>query len=56
MESAWVRGLTVFAVGVLICSSENYEQDVKFNTGELSKEDILNIILKADLFTLNDPA
>lgn len=33
-----------------------FEQDVKFNTGELSKEDILNIILKADLFTLNDPA
>ena len=33
-----------------------FEQDVKFSTGELSKEDILNIILKADLFTLNDPA
>ena len=29
MESAWVRGLTVFAVGVLICSSEKYVQDVK---------------------------
>ena len=33
-----------------------FEQDVLFSTGELSKEDILNIILKADLFTLNDPA
>ena len=32
-----------------------FDLDSKFDTGELSKEDLLNIILKADLFTLNKP-
>ena len=32
-----------------------FDLDSKFDTGEISKEDLLNIILKADLFTLNKP-
>ena len=31
IESAWVRGLTVFGVGVLICSSEKYRQRCKLD-------------------------
>ena len=30
-----------------------FDLDSKFYTGDLSKEDLLNVILKADLFTLN---
>ena len=32
-----------------------FDLDSKFHTGDLSKEDLLNVILKADLFTLNAP-